>query len=229
MSILSRFGFGRSREIEELKWHISRLHGALSQTSEVAERWTLFRREVTGAIALLMLVLGFTLGVYREPIQQAAIGFAQTLGIARGNSDAAYAAYQEGRYATALRLARPLAAEGDARAQSVLGLLYYRGQGGVPQDTAEAVKWLRRAADQGDAQAQYNLGLSYAKGEVTGSPDNISAHMWFNLAAARFPVSDTSDRDAARKDRDLVAKMMTPDQIAEAQTRAHLWTPALPG
>jgi TPR repeat protein len=28
-----------------------------------------------------------------------------------------------------LRLARPLAAEGDARAQSMLGLLYYHGQG----------------------------------------------------------------------------------------------------
>ena len=68
-----------------------------------------------------MLALGFTLGVYREPIQQAAIGLAQTLGLAKENSDAAYAAYQEGRYATAMRLARPLAAEGDARAQSVLG------------------------------------------------------------------------------------------------------------
>ena len=107
-----------------------------------------------------MLALGFTLGVYREPIQQAVIGLAQALGIARGNGDAAYDAYQEGSYATALRLARPLAAEGDARAQSVLGLLYYHGRGGVPQDKAEAVKWFRYAADQGGAQAQYNLGLS---------------------------------------------------------------------
>ena len=224
MSFMSRFGFGRSRKIESLEQRIWRLQAALHQCTEAAGRWTLFRREVTGAIALLMLALGFTLGVYHEPIQQAASGLAQTLGIARGDGDAAYAAYQEGRYTTAMRLARPLAAEGDARAQSVLGLLYSRGQGGVPQDKAEAVKWLRRAADQGDAQAQYNLGLSYAKGE-SGEPDNVSAHMWLNLAVAHFLASDTVARAAARKDRDLVAEKMTPDQIAEAQKRAREWRP----
>jgi TPR repeat protein len=257
MSFLSRFGFGRSREIEELKWRVSRLQAALSQCSEVAR--TGFRREITWAIALGMLVLGFTLGVLREPIQQAVIGVAQTLGVARGTADAAYAAYQEGRYSSALRLARPLATEGDARAQSMLGLLYYHGQGvsqdyaeaatwfrkaadqddaaaqfhlgviffegqGVPQDKAEAMKWLHRAADLGDAQAQYNLGLSYAKGEG-GEPDNVRAHMWFNLAAAHFPPSDTSDRNAAARDRDRVAVKMTPAQIAEALRLARQWQP----
>ena len=123
-----------------------------------------------------------------------------------------------------MRLARPLAAAGDARAQSVLGLLYYRGQGGVPQDKVEAAGWFRRAADQGDPQAQYNLGLSYARGD-TGAPDNVSAHMWLNLAVARFLTSDTLARAAARKDRDLVAEKMTPDQIAEAQKRAREWQP----
>jgi TPR repeat protein len=226
MSFLSQFGFGRSRKTEDLERHVSRLQAAVSQSSEVAGRWTVFRREVTGAIAVLMLALGFTLGAYREPFQQAAIGLAQTLGFARGSSDAAYAAYQEGRYATALRLARPLAAEGDALAQSVLGLLYRRGLGGVPQDKAEAVKWFRRAADQGDAQAQYNLGLSYAKGEAV-EQDDVSAHMWFNLAAAHFPVSDNINRIAARKDRDLVAEKMTPDQIAEAEKFASEWRPKL--
>jgi hypothetical protein len=226
MSFLSRFGFGRRRHIEDLEWRVSRLRAALSHSSEVAGRWTAFRREVTAAIAVLMLVLGFTLGVYRDPIQQAIIGLAQTLGIARGNSDTAFAAYQEGRYVTALRLARPLAAEGDARAQSVLGLLYYRGQGGVPQDKTEALKWFGRGAEQGDALGQYNLGLSYAKGEA-GEPDHVSAHMWFNLAAAHFPVSDSSWRSAARKDRDLLAEKMTPDQIAEAEKLAREWKPKL--
>jgi uncharacterized protein len=218
MSFLSRFGFGRSRKIEELERRISRLQAELNRRSVTR---TGFRRDV--AIVVLMLALGFTFGVYREPIQQAVNGLAQSLGLARGNGDAAYAAYREGHYGTALRLARPLAAEGDAHAQSVLGLLYYSGEG-VPQDKAEAVKWFRRAADQGDAQAQYNLGLSYAKGEA-GEPDNVSAHMWFNLAAAHFPVSDAINRSAARKDRDLVAERMTPDQLAEAQRLAREWTP----
>jgi uncharacterized protein len=219
MSFSSRFGFGRSRKIEELERRVSRLQAALNQRSEVSR--TGYRRDV--ALALLMLALGFSFGLYREPIQQAVNVLAQTLGLARGNGDAAYAAYQEGHYGTALRLARPVAAAGDARAESVLGLLYYNGEV-VPQDKAEAMKWFHRAADQGDALAQYNLGLSYAKGEA-GEPDNVSAHMWFNLAAARFPLSDATNRTAARKNRDLLAEKMTPDQVAEAQTRAREWKP----
>jgi TPR repeat protein len=43
------------------------------------------------------------------------------------------------------------AEQGDAEAQYYLGLMYDRGQG-VPQDHAEAVKWLRRAAEQRVAQ-----------------------------------------------------------------------------
>ncbi len=217
------------------------------------------RRSVAGTIAVLVLALGFTLGVYREPLLEAVDGLAQTLGFASGDSDAAYAAYQEGYYATAMRLARPLATEGDARAQLTLGLLYYHGNGSrrdpnealkwfrraadqddavaqfqlgvlyskgesVPQDPDEALKWFRRAADLGDAPAQYNLELFYAKG-VAGEPDNVSAHMWFNLAAAHFPASDSDDRGAAARNRDLVAKKMTPKEIAAAQKLAHDWKP----
>jgi TPR repeat protein len=251
--------FGRSGKTEDLVGRVSRLQAALRQCSEVAGRWTEFRRGVTGAIAVLMLALGFTFGVYREPLQDAVVGLAQTLGFASESSDAAYAAYQEGHYATALRLARPLAAEGDARAQSTLGLLYYRGNGvpqdpdealkwfrraadqddaiaqfhlgvmfskgeGVPQDNAEAANWFRRAADLGDAPAQYNLGLFYAKG-VAGEPDNVSAHMWFNLAAAHFPASDIDDRSAAVRNRDLVTKKMSPEEIVAAQKLARDWKP----
>jgi uncharacterized protein len=222
MSFLSRFGFARRRENEELRRRIARLQEALKHHSKVAR--TGYRREVTWALALGTLALGFTLGVYLEPIQQAVNGIAQTLGFARETADDAYAAYKEGRYATALRLARPLAAEGNARAQSLLGLLYDRGLGGVPQDKAEALKWFHSAADLGDGQAQYNLGLSYAKGEA-GEPDNVRSHMWFNLAAANLPVSDTSNRAAARKDRDVVAAKMSPGQIAEAQRLARDWKP----
>jgi uncharacterized protein len=258
MSFLSRFGFGRSREVEALKLRVGHLQTALSHYSEVAR--TGFRREVTWALAFGMLTLGFTLGFYHEPIRQAFIGVAQTLGLARDTADAAYAAYQEGHYQTAMRLARPVADDGDARAESLLGLLYYHGQGvqqdftaaatwlrkaadqddataqsllgimffkgqGVPQDKTEAVTWFRRAADLGDAQAQYNLGLSYANSEGSES-DKVLAHMWFNLAAAHFPASsDVSDRDAAAKERDLVAAKMTPQELSEAQKLAREWQP----
>ncbi len=57
----------------------------------------------------------------------------------------------------------------------------------------------------------------YAKGQ--GVPqDYVLAHMWFNLAGAQ------GDKKA-RKDRDLAASHMTPDQIAEAQRLAREWKP----
>ena len=66
-------------------------------------------------------------------------------------------AYERGEYAAALRLARPAADQGNANAQTWIGVLYANGQG-VSQDYAEALRWYRKAADQGNATAQNNLG-----------------------------------------------------------------------
>ena len=65
-------------------------------------------------------------------------------------------AYYTDDYAKALRILRPLAEQGDIRAQNLLGNIYAEGKG-VPEDYAEAVKWYRKAAEQGDASAQYHL------------------------------------------------------------------------
>ena len=126
------------------------------------------------------------------------------------------AAYERQDYATALRLWRPLADQGDARAQNNLGVMYSNGQG-VPQDYAEAVRWYRKAADQGFARAQNNLGVMYSNGR--GVPqDYVQAHMWLNLAATK------GDKDAV-EGRDQVARKMTTAQIAEAQKLAREWKP----
>ena len=131
------------------------------------------------------------------------------------------AAYNRGDYATALRELRPLAEQGVAEAQLNLALMYANGRG-VPQDYAEAMKWYRKAAEQGHAEAQVNLGIMYQNGK--GVPqDYVQAHMWYNLAASRFPLS--KDRDEAVKNRDHVAKTMTPAQITEAQKLAREWKP----
>ena len=63
-------------------------------------------------------------------------------------------AYHRGDYATALRIMRELADQGDAFAQYNLGVMYSKGQG-VTQDNAAAVRWYRKAADQDFAKAQY--------------------------------------------------------------------------
>ena len=51
--------------------------------------------------------------------------------------DSGVTAYDRGDYAVALREFRPLAEEGDARAQYNLGLMYAEGNG-VPEDDREA-------------------------------------------------------------------------------------------
>jgi TPR repeat protein len=113
-----------------------------------------------------------------------------------------------------VRLLRPLAEQGDARAQYYLGTRYFTGAG-VPQDNAEALKWFRLSADQENADGQGALGSMYYMG--AGVPqDYVLAHMWFNLSAAR---GGSSER------RDSILHQMTPEQIAEAQKLAREWKP----
>jgi uncharacterized protein len=85
---------------------------------------------------------------------------------------------------------------------------------------AAAASWDRKAAEQGYSRAQNNLGVMYDQGEGV-QQDYVTAHMWFNLAAAR------GYNDAVRN-RDAVARHMTPAQVAEAQKLAREWKPALP-
>ena len=122
------------------------------------------------------------------------------------------AAYDRGDYATAVRLLRPLAEQGNAQAQNSLGAMYYNGKG-VAQDFKEAVKWYRLAATQGYASAQVNLGAMYYEGQ--GVPEDfIRAYMWLSIAAAKGNAS-------AVQLRDTVAKYVIDQQIVEAQAMAH--------
>ena len=65
------------------------------------------------------------------------------------------AAYEREEYATALKFWRPLAEQGDAIAQSNLGVMYEFGLG-VPQDYVQAHMWFELAAEQGSKKAQKN-------------------------------------------------------------------------
>ena len=146
-----------------------------------------------------------------------------TGGAVAGPLEDAWAAYQSGDYATALRLWRPRAAQGVALAQNNLGLMYYNGQG-LSQDYHEAAKWYRLAAEQGNATAQSNLGSMYYSGE--GVPqDYVQAYIWVSLAASRFPPSAKEDREQAARHREIVASKMTAAQLAEARKRVREWKP----
>jgi uncharacterized protein len=108
-----------------------------------------------------------------------AIGFAAT--VAAGPFEDGNAAYWRGDYATAMRLWRPLADQGNAGAQYALGFMYRNGQG-VQQDYTAALRCYRKAADQGYAEAQTELGLLYLNG-LGVRQDYAAALSWYRKAA----------------------------------------------
>ncbi len=89
-------------------------------------------------------------------------------------------------------------------------------------DYATAFREMKLLAEQGDAESQNNLGVMYHHGQGV-LQDYVQAHMWFNLSAAGLPPG--KDLDNAAENRDIVAKLMTPAQIAEAQRLAREWKP----
>ena len=96
--------------------------------------------------------------------------------------DKGLAAYKSGDYATALGEFRPLAEQGHADAQTMLGNQYFVGRG-VPQDDKTAVKWYTLAAEQGNANAQYRLGEIYELGHWGVRQSFNTALKWYNLGA----------------------------------------------
>ena len=75
------------------------------------------------------------------------------------------------------------AAQGRAKAQFNLGIMYAKGEG-VPQDYAKAREWWEKAAAQGYADAQLNLGFMYHEGHGVRQ-DYVKAQKWYEKAATQ--------------------------------------------
>ncbi len=88
-------------------------------------------------------------------------------------------------------------------------------------DYETALKLWRQLAEWGYADAQYSLGFMYKNGHAV-TQDYVQAHKWYDIA-----VSNGSE--IAAKERDKVANLMAPAQIAEAQRLAREWLKANQG
>ena len=107
---------------------------------------------------------------------------------------------------------RARAEQGEAEAQYDLGVMYANGLG-VPEDDAEAVRWLRLAAGQGFAAAQFTLGLWYDHG--LGVPqDDIEAVRWYRLAADQGDASAQSH---------LAIMYQNGKGVPQDYVQAHIW------
>ena len=173
--------------------------------------------------------------------------FAAFCGIKNASS-----ADQEQKDKERFQLLSAKAAQGNADAQSDLGLMYADGQG-TPQDYAEGVRLFRKAAEQGYAEAQFNLGLMYNQG--LGMPqDYAEAVRWFRKAAEQgnakaqfilgvryhqgqgtpqdyaeaykwYNLAASQGEAGASAYRDKLALSMTPEQIAEGHRRSSAFVP----
>ena len=130
------------------------------------------------------------------------------------------AAYKARDYSTAFADFRLAAAQGDARAQEILGGMYDQGRG-VPQDYATAAKWFRLAAQQGNLLAQMALAGDYNQGQ--GVPqDNVKAYKWYALIKSEAGFGSLAYKLADTM-MPALAVSMTPTQITQAQQEASAW------
>ena len=79
-----------------------------------------------------------------------------SLGALAGPWEDGMAAYNRGDYVPAIEVFRTMAKQGNAKAQSVLGIMYRRGEG-VSRSPVRAFLWFSRAAARGDAKAKAQL------------------------------------------------------------------------
>ncbi len=88
--------------------------------------------------------------------------------------------YGQADYAAAYKLWLPLANNGDARAQTMIGELY-KNAWGVEFDARKAERWHLMAAEQGYPEGQYNLGVLYV--QEWGVKDCNKGMAWVHKAA----------------------------------------------
>lgn len=114
----------------------------------------------------------------------------------------------------AAKTLRPLAEQGQAKAQNLLGTCYQSGIGGVSRDYAEALTWFRKAAEQGYGDALGNMAYMYGGG--FGVPKNyVLAEMYVELAETQH-----ANEFDLKMTRAVVRQHVTAAQTAEAKKRA---------
>lgn len=105
--------------------------------TRIASRWRSVRRTISVAMLLATLT----------------IGMAQA-----GPLEDGHAAYLRGDIDAALSIWTPLAEQGNAEAQYMLGLIYFNGRY-VTKDNDVAAHWLELSAAQGNTDAELLLGV----------------------------------------------------------------------
>ncbi len=102
------------------------------------------------------------------------------------NDDPAYAAFDEGRYVEALKLAKEAAAKNEPQAYTLIGQIYEQGLGAI-KDEVKAAEAYAQGAALGDFNAQFQIGMMLLQGRgINKNPDK--AVSFLELAAQKNHV-----------------------------------------
>lgn len=160
------------------------------------------------------------------------------------------AAFRRGDHQTAYRVWQALAEQGNASAQTSLGLLYAKGRG-VQQSYAKSKIWMEKSAAQGHAEAQYSLGVFYDQGLGVEKDYDQAAKWYFKamkrgharafhnlgdmkfkgrgmqtdyaLAHAFFSLAAELGRRKSADNRDIAAIRLTPSQLVFSRAQQNHW------
>ena len=112
--------------------------------------------------------------------------------VAAQSLDKGHAFAKADDYAAALNEWKPLAEQGNAEAQYLLGFLFRHGLGVASYDDKEAAKWYELAAEQGHPKSQFELAEAYRWG--TGVIQNYAEAIKWHYRSAKQGSIISQDR-----------------------------------
>jgi TPR repeat protein len=105
------------------------------------------------------------------------------------DENAAYEAFDQGKYLTALELAVKAAAKDDPEAHTLVGRIYAEGDG-TARNAALAAQWYARGVELGDAQAMFAYGMMLVEGVGVSKDRQAAAAMLEAAAVRRHPLAN---------------------------------------
>lgn len=157
------------------------------------------------------------------------IAVALGMGLLSGSTNAsasefedAVVAYQASDYLSAYPVLMDLAKAGHSGAETMLGIMYFNGQG-VEQNESFAAIWFYKAARKGNANAHLAFGSLHIRG--VGVLQNLSkAYKWLILASERGEGAVASE---AKRLLVEIGTLMSGEQRERAISEARAWRPII--
>lgn len=114
------------------------------------------------------------------------------------------------------------AVEGDPERQYRLGMMYYFGEKGFPQDNAAARRWWERSSLQENCEAKYMLGLMHYLGEGGLKKNEIIARYYWKEAVGQENHHERDILDAFLSPKEILDVPLSPkekDFLRDSQER----------